>query len=79
MQTIIYNKVKGVEIVNTNKLKMIRSDRGMSISELARRSGLSRVTITDIEKGIRNPTVRTVDAICRVLNKDPKEIFFKYM
>ena len=62
--------------MNTNRLKEVRTERGMSISELARRSKLSRVTVADIENGFRNPTVKTIAAICRVLNKEPNEIFF---
>lgn len=59
-----------------NNLKSIRTQRGITISELARRAKLNRITISNIENGKSNPTVSTVVAICKVLNKDPKEIFF---
>lgn len=60
----------------SNKLKKARTERGMSVSELARRSNLSRITISKIENGLSNPTVATVSAICKELNKNPNEIFF---
>lgn len=59
-----------------NKLKEIRTERGMSVTELARRTNLSRLTITNIEKGLSNPTVTTVLSISNVLNKNPHDIFF---
>lgn len=59
-----------------NELKRIRTERGMSISELARRSGVSRITVSDIESGESNPTVKTIKSICKVLDKSPAEIFF---
>ncbi|MCA1011382.1 helix-turn-helix transcriptional regulator [Halobacillus halophilus] len=62
--------------MNTNKLKEIRKHRGMSISELSRRTELSRMTIYAIEKGSTNPTLKTVTSICKVLDKKPCEIFF---
>lgn len=60
----------------TNNLREARLNRGMSVSELARRSGVSRVTINNIEQGYTNPTVSTVAAICKALNINPNEIFF---
>ena len=51
-------------------------DRGMSISELSRRTGLSRVTIADIENGKSDPKVKTALKICKALNEDPNDIFF---
>lgn len=59
-----------------NKLKEVRINWGLSISELARRSNLSRVAITNIENGESNPTASTINAICKVLEKSPTEIFF---
>lgn len=59
-----------------NTLKKIREDRGMSKSELSRRSGVSRITITNIESQKTNPKATTIHSICRVLNKKPTDIFF---
>lgn len=62
--------------MNNNKLKKIRTERGMSISELARRTNLNRITISNIENGYSNPTVTTVSVICKALAMDPNEVFF---
>lgn len=67
---------RGVGIMVRNKLKEVRLERGISISELARRTNLSRVTINNIEKGYSNPTQKTMLAICRELDKSMNEIFF---
>jgi DNA-binding XRE family transcriptional regulator len=50
-------------------------ERGMSVSELARRTGLSRATIIDIENNRSDPRVQTVKRICSVLKEKPN-IFF---
>jgi len=61
-----------------NKLKEIRTDIGMSISELARRSNTSRQTIHAIESGTRkNINGSLMFAIADALKRDEREIFFK--
>lgn len=59
-----------------NIVKEIRTERGMSVSELARRSGLSRTAIFNIENGISNPLATTMHAISLALDKEVSEIFF---
>lgn len=59
-----------------NILKYVREERGMSKSELSRRSGISRITITKIEANNTNPKATTISSICKVLNKNPSEVFF---
>ena len=60
----------------SNNLRVVRKEIGMSTSELARRSTLSRMTITNVEKGKSNPTASTIKLICDALSKSPTEIFF---
>lgn len=59
-----------------NKLREIREERGMSVSELSRRSGISRQSITKIELHDSEPSGLTMLLIAEVLDKDPREIFF---
>ncbi|WP_432975940.1 helix-turn-helix domain-containing protein [Dactylosporangium sp. CA-233914] len=40
----------------------------MSLGELARRSGLSKQTLSKVEQGIGNPTVETMAALARALD-----------
>lgn len=59
-----------------NKLREIRMDTGMSVSELARRAQTSRQTITNIELHGQEPSGTLMLSIANVLKKDPREIFF---
>lgn len=59
-----------------NKVREIRQEIGMSLSELARRSKTSRQTITKIELHGQEPGVKLGLQIAMVLNKHPNEIFF---
>ena len=66
---------KGVLFL-VNKLRDIRLQTGMSVSELARRSGTTRQTITNIELHGQEPGVKLALQIAQALNKDAKDIFF---
>jgi len=60
-----------------NKLNEVRTNVGMSISELARRSKISRQTIYSIEKSEReNISTLTMLSIAKALNKNVSDIFF---
>jgi transcriptional regulator with XRE-family HTH domain len=41
-------------------LRALRSQAGMSLSELARRSGIAKGTLSQLESGTGNPTIETV-------------------
>jgi DNA-binding XRE family transcriptional regulator len=59
-----------------NKVREIREEIGMSVSELARRANTTRQTITNIELHGQEPSGSLVIAISEALKKDPREIFF---
>jgi len=59
-----------------NKLREVRTEIGMSVSELARRAKTSRQTITNIELHGQEPSGYLMLAIAHALKKDPREIFF---
>ena len=59
-----------------NKLRDIREDVGMPVAELARRSGASRQTITNIELHGQEPRGMHILTISAALKRDPREIFF---
>lgn len=52
------------------KLKQLRLDRGLSVSELAHASGLSISYITEIEKGRKYPKTDKIAAIARAMGVD---------
>ncbi len=61
----------------SNRVKEIRKKRGMSISELARRTSLSRVTIMNVENKEVIPSLETALLISRELDREIGDIFFE--
>ncbi|MFI7382695.1 helix-turn-helix domain-containing protein [Streptomyces sp. NPDC049813] len=49
------------------RLKALRARRGLSLSELARRSGVGKGTLSELEGGSRNPTLETLYALTTAL------------
>ena len=47
------------EIIASN-LKRLRTQRNMSLGDLARESGISKAVLSEIEKGGGNPTINTI-------------------
>jgi transcriptional regulator with XRE-family HTH domain len=57
-------------------LKTARTLKGWTQVELARRSGVSQRTVTDIERGIiLNPTWETANRLASALGVEPQQIF----
>lgn len=48
-------------------VKRIRSARGLTSAELARRAGISKAALSSIEAGSGNPTIGTLDALAVAL------------
>ena len=59
------------------RLKAARAGMDLSQDDLAKKCGVSRQTISAIEKGDYNPTINLCIAICRVLNKTLDELFWE--
>lgn len=59
------------------KLKSARAALDMSQQELAEKVGVSRQTISAIEKGDYNPTINLCIAICKVLGKTLDNLFWE--
>jgi transcriptional regulator with XRE-family HTH domain len=63
--------VIGVSEVNqlvARNVRRYRQERGMSLGELARRSGLSKQTLSKVEHGLGNPTVETLTLVGAALD-----------
>ncbi len=58
------------------RLKAARASLDFSQQELADRVGVSRQTISAIEKGDYNPTINLCIAICKTLGKTLDELFW---
>lgn len=50
-----------------NNLRRLRARAGLSVVELARRAGLGRATLTQLEAGSGNPTLETLYALANEL------------
>lgn len=59
------------------KMKSSRVALDMSQDDLAKAVGVSRQTISAIEKGDYNPTINLCIAICRTLNKTLDDLFWE--
>lgn len=46
-------------------LKNLRSERGLSVADLSRRSGVSRASIMQLERGENSPTLHTLERLAR--------------
>ncbi|WP_034443529.1 helix-turn-helix transcriptional regulator [Butyrivibrio sp. AE2032] len=59
------------------RLKAARAGKDLSQDQLATLCGVSRQTISAIEKGDYNPTINLCIAICKALDKTLDELFWE--
>src|SRR5689334_11220481 len=50
------------------RVRRLRTERGLSLSELALRAGIGKATLSGLEGGTRNPTLETLYAITAQLD-----------
>ena len=60
-----------------NRLKVARSQVGLTQSQLAKDVGVTRQTISLLENGRYNPTLKLCLAICHRLGKSLDELFWE--
>ncbi|GAA2411801.1 helix-turn-helix domain-containing protein [Actinomadura vinacea] len=65
------------ELVARN-LRRYRQERAMSLGELARRSGLSKQTLSKIEQGAGNPTVETLSLLGAALDVPARRLLTEW-
>ena len=58
------------------RLKAARAGMDLSQQDLAKMVGVSRQTISAIEKGDYNPTINLCIRICQVLNRTLDDLFW---
>ncbi|MFR0540766.1 helix-turn-helix transcriptional regulator [Lactobacillus delbrueckii] len=58
------------------RLKAARAEKDLSQQQLADLIGVSRQTVSAIEKGNYNPTVNLCIAICQALDKTLNDLFW---
>ncbi len=64
------------KLILRNRLKEIRSDKGLSQSQLAKIVGVSRNTISSIETGQYCPTAKLAYVLCIALDIKFEDLFF---
>jgi transcriptional regulator with XRE-family HTH domain len=52
-------------------LLIARSRAGLTLSELADKSGVATNTISEAERGVRKPQAQTINRLARALGVDP--------
>ncbi|QUH21021.1 helix-turn-helix domain-containing protein [Alkaliphilus sp. B6464] len=57
-----------INLIIAENLKRLRNERNLSLSQLAELSALSKVILSQIEKGETNPTINTIWKIAAGLN-----------
>ena len=60
----------------TNRLKEIRVNRNISVSQLSREAEISERYLRFIESGEKNPSLKTAKKIAKCLNLGVDDIFF---
>lgn len=72
-----YMEVLDSALVQTfaNNLKRLRKKARISQEELALRSGLDRTYISGCERGVRNPSIISIEKIADALNIPAKDFF----
>lgn len=56
------------------EIRRIRQERALSVRELARLSGLSRTTVTEVERGLKTPYPSTIRKLAAALGVTPVEL-----
>lgn len=59
-----------------NHVKITRVEAGLTQQQLAEKIGVTRQTISLIEKGKYNPTLKLCLAICYAVNKTLDDVFW---
>lgn len=67
---------KKEELILKNRLKVARAEWGISQTVLADRVGVSRQTISAIERGEFNPSAKLALILCIALDKKFEELFY---
>ena len=65
-----------MELILQNRVKEARTEAGLSQAQLATMVGVSRNTISSIEKGQFSPTAKLALVICIALDKKFEELFY---
>ena len=57
------------------KINKVRENKGISLNELARKTGISKSHLSNIERGEKEPSISILVRIALALNVDEKELY----
>ena len=60
-----------VQLLGEN-VRRLRTEQGLSQEELAFRAGMKRSYLSDLERGVRNPSVRALGRLANALSVVPR-------
>lgn len=60
--------------VQGGKIRTFREQRGYTLQELSRRANLSLSYLSEIERGVKKPSLKTLEKIARVFNVDKAQL-----
>ncbi|GAV24440.1 transcriptional regulator [Carboxydothermus islandicus] len=60
--------------VKGNKIRELREERGLTLNELSKKAGLSISYLSEIERGSKKPSLKTIDKIAKALNVNKAQI-----
>ncbi|CAM4344183.1 transcriptional regulator with XRE-family HTH domain [Paenibacillus endophyticus] len=66
--------MKNIEIIGEN-IRLVRQKRGLSQEQLALLAGMNTSYIGQIERGEKNPTVKTLEKIAKALDINITDLF----
>ena len=70
-------KKQTIETVFGQVLRKFRNEAGISQEKLAMECNLDRTYISMLERGLRQPSLKTIFALAKALNTDPTKIIKK--
>lgn len=65
------------EVVFGRTLKKLRVAKGLSQEELAFRAKLHRTYVSQLERGEKSPSLKTIDRLARALDLKPSALLLK--
>jgi transcriptional regulator with XRE-family HTH domain len=61
-------------VILGRNVRRLREEAGLSQEQLAFDAGMKRSYLSDLERGVRNPTVRALGRVAAALNVPPSDL-----
>ncbi len=63
-----------IELVGS-RLRRLREERGLSLNELSRKSGVSAAHLSEVERSLSTPSLKTLEKLAQVINVPTSQLF----